>query len=91
MYRSQWWQILENYPTHVTLSFCVHSTVFNFSWIEDDYIFEYFVGVCVRPVSTALDNCYVVQSITSPNGDVSLHCLGGNVDVQVTDTKGTCI
>ena len=52
-------------------------------------MFEYFVGVCVAPVSTPLTNCYVVQRITSPNGDVSLHCLGGNVDVQVTDTKGT--
>ena len=54
-------------------------------------MFEYYVGVCVTPLSTALHNCYVVQKRISPNGDVSLHCLGGNVDVQVTETKGICI
>jgi hypothetical protein len=59
----------------------------NYTWTKGEYKFEYFVGVCVPPVNVPLSGCYAVQKTTQPNGDVSFECLGGNVDVQVTDTR----
>jgi hypothetical protein len=43
--------------------------------------------VCVAPITTGLKHCFIVQRITAPNGAISFHCLGGDVDDQVTDTK----
>ena len=67
------------------------STVLNYTWTRAGYTFDYFVGVCVAPISSGLKHCHIVQRITEPNGDISFHCLGGDVDNQVTDTKGTHI
>ena len=62
--------------------------ILNYTWTKDKYTYDYYVGVCISPLSIASPDCYIVQKEIAPNGDVSLHCLGGNVDVQVTDTKG---
>ena len=63
----------------------------NYTWTKDEYTFDYYVGVCVAPVSTALDNCYVVQKTTKPDGGIIFQCLGGNLDVQVTNTQSEYI
>ena len=73
-------------PIHLVCpSLC--SLNLNYTWTKDEYTFDYYVGVCVAPVSTALDDCYVVQKTTTPDGEITFQCLGGNLDVQVTKTQ----
>ena len=42
-------------------------------------------------MSTALDDCYAVQKTTKPDGEITFQCLGGNSDVQVTNTQSAYI
>jgi hypothetical protein len=69
------------------LKLSAQATVLNYTWTRAGYTFDYFVGVCVAPIPSGLKHCHIVQRITEPNGDISFHCLGGDVDNQVTDTK----
>ena len=77
-------------PLHPVCPFLC-SLNLNYTWTKDEYKFDYYVGVCVAPVSTALDNCYVVQKTTKPDGGIIFQCLGGNLDVQVTNTQSEYI
>jgi hypothetical protein len=69
------------------LKLSAQATVLNYTLAKDGYTFDYFVGVCVAPITTGLKHCFIVQRITAPNGDITFQCLGGDVDNQVTDTK----
>ena len=68
-----------------------YSLNLNYTWTKDEYTFDYYVGVCVVPLSTPLSGCYVIQKTTTPDGVASFACVGKDLDVQVTDTKGTCL
>ena len=68
-----------------------YSLNLNYTWTKDEYTFDYYVGVCVPPVSTSLSNCYVVQKTTEPDGEITFQCLGEDLDVQVTNTQSAYI
>ena len=67
-----------------------YSLNLNYTWTKDEYTFDYYVGVCVVPLSTPLSGCYAIQKTTQPDGVASFTCVGKDLEVQVTDTKGTC-
>ena len=80
-----------SFTLHVYVLNFLYSLNLNYTWTKDEYTFDYYVGVCVAPVSTALSNCYVVQKTTKPDGEITFQCLGGNLDVQVTNTQSEYI
>ena len=77
-------------PLHLVCPFLCSSNL-NYTWTKDEYTFDYYVGVCVVPVSTSLSNCYVVQKTTTSDGEITFQCLGEDLDVQVTNTQSMCV